>query len=153
MILVLIMQFSKLKKVTTAFIYSKNKLLLQLRDEKKGIVYPGCWGLIGGALNKDEDPYDGIKREISEEISIINLKELNFVDTFLNLKNEKVMHYVFRANLFQSSKIILNEGIEYSFFTKSDFLKGYKISKKLKKKCFTANHPVMKKFYLKTLKN
>ena len=48
------MQFSKLKKVTTAFIYSKNKLLLQLRDEKKGIVYPGCWGLIGGALNKDE---------------------------------------------------------------------------------------------------
>jgi ADP-ribose pyrophosphatase YjhB (NUDIX family) len=147
------MQFNKLKKVTSAFIYSKNKLLLHLRDEKKGIVYPGCWGLIGGALNKDEDPYDGIKREIKEEISITNLKKLNFVDTFLNIKGENVMHYVFRACLFKSSKIILNEGIEYSFFTKSDFLRRYKISEKLKKKCFIANHPVMKKFYLKTLKN
>jgi len=147
------MQFSKLKKVTTAFIYSKNKLLLQLRDEKKGIVYPGRWGLIGGALNKDEDPYDGIKREISEEISIINLKELNFVDTFLNSKNGNVMHYIFRACLLDSSKIILNEGIEYSFFTKSDFFRGYKISKKLKKICFTVDHPIMKKFYFKTLKN
>ena len=153
MILVLIMQFKKLKKVTSAFIYSKNQLLLQLRDEKKGIVYPGCWGLIGGTLSKGENPYDGIKREIREEISITNLKELNFLDTFLNSKNENVMHYIFRACLLDSSKIILNEGIEYSFFTKSDFFRGYKISKKLKKICFTVDHPVMKNFYFKTLKN
>jgi len=143
----------QLKKVTSVFIYSKNLLLLQLRDEKKGIVYPGCWGLIGGTLSKGENPYDGIKREIKEEISITNLKKLNFIDTFLNFKNESVMHYVFRACLPDSSKIILNEGIEYSFFTKSDFFKGYKVSKKLKKICFTVNHPIMKKFYFKTLKS
>ena len=143
----------KLKKVASVFIYSKNQLLLQLRDEKKEIVYPGCWGLIGGTLFNNENPYDGIRREIKEEISIENLKTLNFVDIFLSFKNENIMHYVFRANLTDISKIILNEGIEYSFFSKSDFFKGYKISKKLKKICFTVNHPIMKKFYFKTLKS
>lgn len=143
----------KLKKVASVFIYSKNQLLLQLRDEKKEIVYPGCWGLIGGTLSNNENPYDGIRREIKEEISIENLKTLNFVDIFLSFKNENIMHYVFRANLTDISKIILNEGIEYSFFSKSDFFKGCKISRKLRKNCYIVNHPIMKKFYFKTLKN
>ena len=30
----LVMQFKKLKKVASVFIYSRNQLLLQLRDEK-----------------------------------------------------------------------------------------------------------------------
>ena len=143
----------KLKKVASVFIYSKNQLLLQLRDEKKEIVYPGCWGLIGGTLSNNENPYDGIRREIKEEISIENLKTLNFVDIFLSFKNENIMHYVFRANLTDISKIILNEGIEYSFFSKSDFFKGCKISRKLRKNCYIVNHPIMKKFFFKTLKN
>ena len=149
----LVMRFKKLRKVASVFIYSRNQLLLQLRDEKKGIVYPGCWGLIGGSLTNNENPYNGIKREIREEISITNLKKLNFIDIFLSFKIENVVHYVFRANLNATPKIILNEGIEYSFFSKSDFFKGYKISKKLKKNCFIVDHPIMKKYYFKTLMN
>ena len=139
----------KLKKIVSIFIYSKNQLLMQLRDNKKKIVYPGCWGLISGTLNSNESPFNGIKREIKEEISV-NLNNLNFVDIFLDHKNGDAIHHVFKAYLNEPKKIKLKEGIEYSFFSKKDFLQGYKFSKKLNKKCFIADNPIMKKFYFKT---
>ena len=144
------MQFQKLKKVVSVFIYSKNQLLLQLRDERKSIPYPGCWGLISGELNCNENAYVGIRREIKEEISISNLKNLNFVDIFLNRKNENIIHHVFKSYLNNPKKIKLKEGVEYSFFSKMDFKKGYKFSKKLKKNCLIVNNPIMKKFYFRT---
>lgn len=44
-----------------------NKLVLQKRDSKKGLYYSGCWGLIGGAANDDEDARMCIERECYEE--------------------------------------------------------------------------------------
>ena len=145
------MHTSKLKKIVSIFIFSKNQLLLQLRDKKEEIVYPGCWGLISGSLNCNENPFTGIRREVQEEISITNLKNLNFVDTFLSCGNENIIYYVFKININNPSKIILKEGVEYSFFSKSEFLKGYKFSRKLKKTCYVVNNTIMKKFYFRTL--
>ena len=75
----------KLKKVVLAFIYHKDQILLQLRDENKKIVYPGQWGLISGSLNFDENPYDAIRREIKEEISI----DFTFFDCKTSLPTNK----------------------------------------------------------------
>tara|TARA_B100000029_G_scaffold491384_1_gene551432 strand:+ start:403 stop:846 length:444 start_codon:yes stop_codon:yes gene_type:complete len=144
------MQSQKLKKVVSIFIYAKNQLLLQLRDEKKEISHPGCWGLISGALNSNENPYRGIKREIKEEISISNIKNLVFVGIFLSRKNESIIHYVFKSNLNSLQGIKLKEGIEYSFFSKTDFFRGHKFSKNLKKTCYIVNNPIMREFYYKT---
>ena len=141
----------KLKKVVLAFIYHKDQILLQLRDENKKIVYPGQWGLISGSLNFDENPYDAVRREIKEEISITNIKNIVFVDTSLiSKKNENIFYYVFRIYLKNPRKIKLNEGIEYSFFSKTEYLRGFKFSRKLRKNCFIVNHPVVKKFYFRT---
>ena len=142
--------YMKLKKAVLAFIYHKDQILLQLRDENKKIVYPGQWGLISGSLNFDENPYDAVRREIKEEISITNIKNIVFVDTSLGKKNENLFHYVFRIYLKSPRKIKLNEGIEYSFFSKTEYLRGFKFSRKLRKNCFIVNHSVVKKFYFRT---
>ena len=51
-----------------AVIYSKDKILLQLRDQKPNIFYPGVWGLFGGGMDDGEKPIDALKRELLEEI-------------------------------------------------------------------------------------
>ena len=78
------------------------------------------------------------------------MKKINF-ETFKN----KFIHHnkiKFNSKLYKGKipYIRLKEGIECSFFSKLDFLKGYKFSKELKKNCWLANNSVMKKFYFKS---
>jgi 8-oxo-dGTP pyrophosphatase MutT (NUDIX family) len=44
--------------------------LMQLRDQKPGIFYPGHWGLFGGAIDAGEDPVTALKRELAEELGL-----------------------------------------------------------------------------------
>ena len=121
-----------------------------MRDENKKISFPGQWGVISGEiLVNDFSPLEAAKREIKEELSISNIKNLKFVETFLDRKNEDILHYVFRLQMEFSHKIILNEGIEYSFFSKQLFNKGFKFSKILKKNCKIVKIFFMKKFFFK----
>ena len=46
------------------------RLLLQKRDQKKTIYFPGLWGVFGGACNNNECPKDSARREIIEELTI-----------------------------------------------------------------------------------
>ena len=142
----------KLNKVVSILIFYKHKILLQLRDINKSIPYPGKWGFISGNLEGCESPLIAAKRELREELQIKNFENINFLDNFVSRKNENILYYVFTLNLNYTSQLMLKEGIEYSFFSKTDFLKGYKYSKELKKICFLADNPVMKKFYFKSIK-
>jgi 8-oxo-dGTP pyrophosphatase MutT (NUDIX family) len=42
--------------------------LLQLRDTKHGIFFPGAWGCFGGAVEEGETPQDAFVRELTEEL-------------------------------------------------------------------------------------
>ena len=64
----------KLKKVVTVLIFVKKQLILQLRDNKKDIVFPGTWGFISGELLPGESPKNGITREMKEELSLLNIE-------------------------------------------------------------------------------
>lgn len=44
------------------------KILLQLRDEKPEILYPGCWAFFSGSIETGESPAECTKRELLEEI-------------------------------------------------------------------------------------
>ena len=49
-------------------VVDSDRYLLQLRDNKPGIFYPGHWGLFGGALDPGETPEMGLRRELFEEL-------------------------------------------------------------------------------------
>ena len=46
------------------------RYLLQLRDNKEGIFFPGHWGLFGGGVDKGEQPIDALRRELQEELGL-----------------------------------------------------------------------------------
>ena len=141
---------TSLNKIVIVLIYYKHKILLQLRDQNKNIPYPGSWGFISGKLEIGETPVNAARREVHEELLIKKLKNIKFLCSYLSRKKENIIYYVFKIDLNYTPYIRLKEGIECSFFSKLDFLKGYKFSKKLKKNCWLAKNPVMKKFYFKS---
>ena len=53
-----------------AILLLHDKYILQLRDNKPTIAAPGQWSLFGGLRRASETPFDAIKREIYEELSI-----------------------------------------------------------------------------------
>jgi 8-oxo-dGTP pyrophosphatase MutT (NUDIX family) len=44
------------------------RYLMQHRDDKPGIFFPGWWGCFGGAVEPGERPEQAIRRELAEEL-------------------------------------------------------------------------------------
>ena len=70
--------FNNPKVTVTAIIIKDNKLLLLKRNKDP---FKGKWDLPGGFLNQNEQPSDGLKRELKEELNI-EVTSLNFINTF-----------------------------------------------------------------------
>ena len=74
-----------------ALIYARNThrfLLLQKATGK----HTGTWGLVGGTTIEGENPWQGLQREISEEIGAIpNIKKTLPLETFVS--NDHVFHF------------------------------------------------------------
>jgi 8-oxo-dGTP pyrophosphatase MutT (NUDIX family) len=47
---------------------SDARYLMQHRDDKPGIFFPGWWGCFGGAVEPGESPADAVRRELAEEL-------------------------------------------------------------------------------------
>jgi ADP-ribose pyrophosphatase YjhB (NUDIX family) len=105
-----------------AIIYdSEGKLLLQKRDLKKSIYFPGLWGVFGGACEKNEIPSETIVREISEELQIsidapklFITAEINSLDLGSDPRKRQFYEIHFCEEMKQN--ITLQEGEGYKFF-------------------------------------
>ena len=80
-----------MKLASKAIILNKNKYLLQLRDNKKNIYAPNCWGFFGGGSKRSETSEQCMKRELQEELSI----KCDFL-----MKMHECMHYKTGTYLF-----------------------------------------------------
>lgn len=98
----------------------EGKLLLLQRSSKAG--GGGKWSLIGGGLDHNEDPLEGIKREVREEaeIEIYDIKPINII-TFKDDK-DFVLMIAYQAKT-DSDKITLNwEHDDYKWISKEEAL-------------------------------
>ena len=96
---------------------NESSYLLQLRDNKEGIHYPGKIGLFGGLIEIDENPRAALIREVEEELSI-TLKAISLV-TIMTLDNvftnglfdlRRRYFFVAKLNQTDSQKLVLREG-------------------------------------------
>jgi 8-oxo-dGTP diphosphatase len=59
------------KHVVAAILHNdEGEVLLQLRDDKAGLLYANHWTLFGGSVEQDETPETAIHRELMEELEI-----------------------------------------------------------------------------------
>lgn len=106
------------KAVKIFLVNNKKQILLQLRDNKKGILYPNYWDLFGGTVEVGETYLNAIKREINEEIDseITNLSILASVNHWVGRKLFKVIIFKGLINK-KDSEINLTEGQEVRYFS------------------------------------
>ena len=104
------------------------RFLMQLRDDKEGIVYPGQWGLFGGHLESGELPQEGLIREIKEELNYVVQKP-----TFFRCyKSISATRYIFYADLDVEIKSLeLNEGKDLDLVPLSNIRLGRHYSPKV----------------------
>ncbi len=113
----------------------KKEILLQLRDNKPGIAYPGYWGALGGHCNIGETPLQCLKRELKEEIGFI-AGRTKLVGIFDDGLGNKVSLYKIKINK-KIKDIKLNEGKKLGYFTFPEIIKLH--SPKLFKEYLLAN--------------
>ena len=71
-----------------------SQYLMQLRDQKPTIYYPGHWGFFGGAVDVGEGPEHTVRRELEEELGF-HAAEIAFLTVFtfdLSLIGEKKIY-------------------------------------------------------------
>lgn len=97
---------------------SNDEVLLILRDNKTDIPFPNMWDIPGGEVEVNEEPEHAARREIKEELGIIDLGDL---DLFKIITTEKITNYIFWKRIdLNPAKIVLTEGqrIEYFKFSR-----------------------------------
>ena len=59
----------------------ENKYLLQRRWRRRGLYFPGFWGLFGGGVRANEAPESAARRELIEELGL-HVRALEMVMQF-----------------------------------------------------------------------
>jgi len=109
--------------VSIIIVNESNEVLLQHRDNRPDIDYPGCWGLIGGGCQRDEHPEKAICREVKEEIGL----SVNNIIYFHKYYQQNIEEYVYITSTSKNiSDMKVTEGQNVSFIKFED-LKRYKI--------------------------
>ncbi|MFF0201872.1 NUDIX domain-containing protein [Streptomyces sp. NPDC005017] len=93
----------------------RHEVVLQLRDDKAGIGWPGHWSLPGGGREADETPLETILRELLEETGIVpDIIEEAAVTAY---ENGKTPPHVFVAAWDGAeNELVLGEGEDLRLF-------------------------------------
>lgn len=103
----------------------QDRYLMQLRDQKPGIFYPGHWGLFGGAIEPGESPVATLRRELKEELGL-TAADVRFATefTFTFGRFGRVTRYFFRITVDTEAQqsLRLHEGAAMRLFTAAEIL-------------------------------
>jgi len=109
------------------------RYLMQLRDQKPGIFFPGYWGMFGGAIDAGETPEEALRRELHEELAVA-VGDLSY---FTKLTFDFAPHgfgivarhyYEVRLSQPQERSIVLGEGAAVRPFEGDVLLKTERVT-------------------------
>lgn len=96
----------------------QNEKVLLLKRRRDDVHNPDGWDIPGGRLDIGEDPFDGLKREAREEVSLdIQVVMPIHVNSFTRDDHQRVTRIIFLCEL-ASQEIVLSE--EHEEFKWSD---------------------------------
>ena len=114
-------------RVAIAILQQRGRLLLQLRDDIPGIVYPGYWAMFGGHIEPGETPEVAVKRELQEEIGYL----APMVSEFGRYPTPQVVRHVFHAPLAVGvEQLDLKEGWDLGLWTPEEIQRGDRYSER-----------------------
>ena len=125
--------------VAIAILTQGDQVLMQLRDDIPGIIYPGCWGFFGGHLEPDETPESAVVREILEEITYaVPQKQMSKFGVYSDQRKDeaaKMVHrHVFLVPLtVPLGALDLREGWDMALLDRRAAMEGGAYSKKSQK--------------------
>ena len=122
------------KKVVIVFFHENfNSYLLQLRDFKSSIIFPGHWGAFGGTIEEGESPKIALRRELTEEIGY-SPRIINFFREVNKDKDKLNIHMFYASMSIPLTKLNLMEGADMGMFTVNEILSKKLYSRELEKK-------------------
>jgi ADP-ribose pyrophosphatase YjhB (NUDIX family) len=107
--------------VAALLVHEDGRYIMQLRDGKPGIFYPGHWGCFGGAVESGEAPVDALRRELREEIEFEMPEATRFTQfdfDFRPLGHAKVYRVYFEVRVPDAAfgRFVLREGADVQAF-------------------------------------
>jgi 8-oxo-dGTP pyrophosphatase MutT (NUDIX family) len=111
--------------VAAVIVLEDGRYLMQLRDQKPGIFYPGHWGLFGGGIDSGENPETALHRELEEELRLAASRIRYLTEfTFDYGKSGRISRYFYETRVAAASLdgLTLREGVEMRAFRASDIL-------------------------------
>lgn len=99
-----------------AVIHTNGSLLLQLRDDKSEIFFPGAWGLFGGSIDDEERPLETLIRELAEEIRF-DVQQAQFLFRWQHKKYNSLLHFFLVHLTVDLSDLCLREGQAMELFS------------------------------------
>jgi 8-oxo-dGTP diphosphatase len=114
------------------------QFLLQLRDFKPSIPYPGHWGGFGGGVEASETPESAGLRELQEELEYVPDTIHRFRDYSLNAEESDsvgqagiLLHIFYGKISVPVSQLSLSEGLDFGLFSRSEIFNGKLYSTRL----------------------
>ncbi|WP_112322337.1 NUDIX hydrolase [Oceanibium sediminis] len=112
---------------------TNGRFLMQLRDDRPGVIHPGLWSLFGGGVEPGETLSGALVRELHEELGLsVPTREPRPFAWFQSDSAQRTRLYVFTLSLaITPADLRLGEGAGFGFFTR-DQLRGLAMPHALK---------------------
>jgi 8-oxo-dGTP pyrophosphatase MutT (NUDIX family) len=114
-------------------LHEDGRYIMQLRDPKIEIFYPGHWGCFGGAIDPGEDAAAALRRELREELELemgaaSRFTQFEFDFSSLALGKVSRAYYEVRVPDSAFQRCVLHEGQDVKAFAGAELLANQRVT-------------------------